>query len=177
MTKQVQEQNEKQDPLDEFKEPDFAKLRLGLDEKLVYSFFNYFSRFEHALKRNNFAKLSKNGEYVVGVKWEDYSKTVHIPLPTESHKVNAAIKYICNNPVKKLKADGTWDPQPQIQPENTSEVILEIPKIRNNLFHGSKYLKVDPVRDNELLNHAITMLKFCLDVNPDLRREFDETGQ
>ncbi len=45
------------DPLNSFQDPDFQELLGGIDITLVIRFFNYFSRFEYALKRINFKKL------------------------------------------------------------------------------------------------------------------------
>ncbi len=176
MTAQTDDKNQKPDPLDNFAEPDFEKLRCGIDEKLIFMFFNYFSRFEHALKRQNFIKLDKQ-QYVVGVNWKDYSDTVSLSLPSGSKKADAAISYICNNTVNRQKSDGTWEVQPKIYPENFSKALLQIPMIRNNLFHGSKYFKPDPNRDNDLLVHAITLIKVCLDRDSNLYHEFLTTGQ
>lgn len=172
-----QEQNpEVDEPLDSFEEPNFIDLLCGIDEKLVINFFFYFSRFEHALKIKDFKKLDGRQRYIIGADWPTFIETLHIPYPSGSTLLNDAVDFICNNPVKRQKADLSWETATPIAPVSFSSALNEVPKIRNNLFHGGKYNRPDKDRDTKLLAYSIVLIKICLHNDQDLYREFLKTG-
>jgi len=161
---------EEQCPIETFVEPDFEKLLGGIDINLVICFFNYFSRFEHALKMRGFKKLDRDG-YIVGVAWRSYNP--EIQYPTKTNQLDKAIEYLCQFPVKRQKDNLSWEAVSPITPANFSDALNAVPKIRNNLFHGGKYLKPDPKRDSALINAAIVLIKACLICDSQLKHEFD----
>ncbi|WP_343551490.1 hypothetical protein [Klebsiella quasipneumoniae] len=164
------------DPLDDFVEPNFNALLCGIDAQSVMNFFFYFSRFEHALKIKGYKKLDVNQRYIVGANWGAFAGSLKIQYPSGSDKVDEAVSFICNNPVNRQKADLSWKRATPIAPITFKKALLEVPKIRNNLFHGGKYNRPDRVRDTQLLNYSIVLIKACLHGDADLYREFLNTG-
>lgn len=160
----------KECPLATFIEPDFEKLLGGIDGKLVICFFNYFSRFEHALKMRGFKKLDHKG-YIIGVDWANFSPAIQ--YPTKLEQLDKAIEYLCQFPVKRQRDDLSWEKVDPIAPANFADALNQVPRIRNNLFHGGKYLKPDPDRDGALIDAAIVLIKVCLINDPQLKHEFD----
>lgn len=156
-------------PLDSFVEPDFEKVLGGIDPKLVSSFFNYFSRFEHALKMRGLKKVDSRG-YITGVDWGNYSPA--IGYPTKVKAIDEAVEYLCCEPVKRQKEDLSWEAAPAIATITFEAALRQVPFIRNNLFHGGKYLKPDAKRDNSLLESSIVLIKACLISDPALLHEF-----
>ncbi|MFP2422244.1 hypothetical protein ACLEXA_11980 [Pseudescherichia vulneris] len=161
--------NVEANPIDDFAEPDFEKLLGGIDPVLVASFFNYFSRFEHALKMRKFTKLNKG--YIVGVDWNSYSPAISYPMKIEV--VDKAVEYLCHQPVKRQRDDLSWESAPEIDTITFDAALRQVPYIRNNLFHGGKYLKPNPKRDNALISAAIVLIKACLICDSQLKHEFD----
>ncbi|WP_072193745.1 hypothetical protein [Pantoea stewartii] len=157
-------------PLNDFVEPDFKSLLAGVDIELVFSFFNYFSRFEHALKMCGYKKVDSQG-FLTGVDWRSFEPD--ISFPTHVEEVDKAISYLCENPVKRQRENLFWREVEAITPPTFRDALRQIPYIRNNLFHGSKYLRPDSARDNRLLSAAIILIKCCLISNQDLHYEFD----
>ena len=157
-------------PLDSFVEPDFEKVLGGIDPKLVSLFFNYFSRFEHALKMRGLKKVDRRG-YITGVDWENYFPAVG--YPTKVKAIDEAVEYLCREPVKRQKEDLSWEAAPVIANVTFSDALRQVPYIRNNLFHGGKYLKPDAKRDNSLLEASIVLIKACLISDSSLLQEFN----
>lgn len=162
------------DPLDSFKEPDFERLLCGVDEALIIKLFRYFSRFEHAMKMLGYKKQDNRG-YLIGADWVDFASKFKVPYPTGSVKVDSAIELLCKAPVKRQKFDLTWEQSNAMQP-TFEDALKQVPFIRNNLFHGGKYLRPNKERDETLIQSAIYLIQVCLDYNPDLLREFNNTG-
>lgn len=160
---------EETNPLDSFVEPDFEKVLGGIDPKLVSSFFNYFSRFEHALKMRGLKRVQRG--YITGVEWGNYSPA--IVYPTKIKAIDGAVEYLCREPVKRQKEDLSWEAAPVIATVAFDDALRQVPFIRNNLFHGGKYLKPDAKRDNSLLEASIVLIKACLISDPALLHEFN----
>ncbi|PCM58478.1 hypothetical protein [Klebsiella quasipneumoniae] len=165
------------EPLDAFVEPDFIALLCGIDPKSVMNFFFYFSRFEHALKIKNYKKLDRTRRYIVGADWNAFVSALNIPYPSGSDKIDEAVSFICTNPVKRQKENLTWEDAVPITQASFNYALLEVPKIRNNLFHGGKYKRPDKVRDTQLLNYSVVLIKACLHGDASLYREFLNTGK
>ncbi len=157
-------------PLDSFVEPDFEKVLGGIDPKLVSSFFNYFSRFEHALKMRGLKKVDSRG-YITGVDWGNYSPA--IGYPTKVKAIDDAVEYLCREPVKRQKKDLSWKAAPAIATVTFVDALRQVRFIRNNLFHGGKYYKPDARRDSSLLQASIALIKTCLISDPLLLQEFN----
>ncbi|WP_309175848.1 hypothetical protein [Enterobacter roggenkampii] len=157
-------------PLDSFVEPDFEKLLGGIDSKLVSSFFNYFSRFEHALKMRGLKIVDRRG-YIIGVDWGNYSPA--ITYPTKVKAIDDAVEFLCREPVKRQKEDLSWETAPAIATVTFDDALRQVPFIRNNLFHGGKYHKPDARRDNSLLQASIVLIKACLISDSSLLQQFN----
>lgn len=142
--------------LDSFEEPNFQELLGGVDNNLVISFFNYFSRFEYALKRIDFKQI--RGDYLIGADWVRYAEDEGRPTyPTKIRNVDRSVKYLCKFPVMRQRGDFSWEEKPEISPCSFSEALKQIPYVRNNLFHGGKYFRPVPARDEKLMNCSICL--------------------
>ncbi|EBB7292775.1 hypothetical protein CR650_21925 [Salmonella enterica] len=156
-----------QDFLDRYKEPNFQALLGELDGAVVIRFFHYFSRFEYALKRRDFKKVS--GRFIIGADWPGYVSTLDsIHYPTESIKVKNAIELLCNSPVKRQLKNLSWQANRPINSLSFKRALKQVPYIRNNLFHGGKYMNSNATRDLQLLESAIYLMQYCLVNDPEL---------
>lgn len=163
--------NQQVELLEGFEDPDFANLLCGIDELLVIKFFHYFSRFEHALKLCEFKKI--DGEYVTGADWSGFAVSGNCPrYPTRNVQVDTAVRYICRFPVKRQRGNLTWRSSHRIFPYSLSAALKQIPYIRNNLFHGGKFLRPNVQRDTSLLNAGICLMQYCLAINTQLYENF-----
>mgnify|MGYP005982442817 CR=1 FL=1 len=167
--------NQQIDSLAEFTEPDFVDLLCGIDESLVIRFFHYFSRFEHALKLSDF-KIIDSG-FIKGANWWEFADESCPEYPTHNPLVDEAVRYICDNPPKRQRENLTWFSRRRIRPYSFSEALKQVPNIRNNLFHGGKYLRPNATRDSELLRSAIFLMQFCLMTNHHFFERFQCTDR
>jgi hypothetical protein len=76
----------------------------------------------------------------------------------------------CLPPKKQVLVNGKLDwrdapPSPNLP--RAEQVLLMVRRIRNNLFHGGKFLPGDD-RDQVLVNHNIIVLQACLPLNADV---------
>lgn len=134
------------------------------EKELIFKFFYSFSRFEYALKRSNvFLKGSeKNAE----PDWDKFAKHYEGNFTSiQSGIVGEAVKYIRSKPPKKqvvVDEELKWSNEPNKIVYKFVDLLLDIRRIRNNLFHGGKYSlgpEVEPGRDTELLKSSITILE------------------
>lgn len=103
---------------------------------LVFSFFYKFSRFEFALKENDYAK--PRGRNVVSPDWklfrEQYEGTYILSSEASDLLENAPLMQVIVNKklsfITELHADGDSE---------LRMVVRSVHRIRNNLFHGGKH--------------------------------------
>ena len=129
---------------------------LSIDKDTVLEFFFLFSRMEYALKRAGYHHRTK-----YQAKWDDFIKETGDG--TKEYK--DAKEFILATKLKKQTINGNrevvWE-ELTIEVQNDNKSLNDcIQVIRNNLFHGGKYMDgpvADYSRNQTLIKNAITVL-------------------
>ena len=164
---------------------------LGPDQQLAIEFFVVFSRFEYALKRNQYLKKEEKAS----ADWINFCKKVLCPKlisnPETAKKIKRNADYLLNPdnlPKEQIRTVKGIDwrlpkrePKSRCCPSSCPSdcdicwIIRLIKIVRNNLFHGGKYRNnewpVDPKRDTQLVEISLLVLASCLELE-DVKKEF-----
>ncbi len=143
--------------------------------KLICEIFVTFSRMEFALKETGYASGGGNR---VSVNWckfaEENSEFFNSRLGSDE-KFKSAVEYLRSKPPKKqVLEEGTLGFIEQDGNNNQTEAqktIRMVRRVRNNLFHGGKYLiggEKDRERDRKLVRHSLIILKHCATLDRDV---------
>jgi hypothetical protein len=153
-----------------------------------------FSAFECALKQKGFViqpnlnspkakKAYQLNKFAAQPDWDTFSKKYYNRFnPNESQKLKDAWNYFVNDPPRKqILNNNTLDwSEPNAytnQEKKLTWLINSVKTVRNNLFHGGKYLHVkveEPTRNSELLRHSIVILNSCLSLSKDVASRVSE---
>lgn len=141
--------------------------RLNLDPQLACEFLAVFARYEFALKAAGFA----HGDDATA-SWDRYARTVDAAFAGLNDKdLRVAIDYLLTQPPKKQVLDHgnlQWrDAPPDPNLSRAEQVLLMVRRVRNNLFHGGKFLPGSD-RDEMLVSHSLVVLQACLPLNTDV---------
>jgi hypothetical protein len=134
---------------------------------LVFRFFIAFSRFEYALKSGGYITCDAKPA------WDDFANAHEEEFdPNSSPELKAACDYLENHPPRKqLQDQGTmvWSQPTKRANEPLFLWLLRMARrVRNNLFHGSKYPiqpDAEPVHNVNLLEHTLTIIDACLAID------------
>lgn len=145
----------------------------------TFEFFKTFSRLEYALKTIHKYRQSKKSIHdEVKASLLNFIKTHETSLK-EEFKTSESLKYIIENPPKKLvyvtDIDIDWCLLNQSE-DFCDKLQNSISTVRNNLFHGSKLLNscYPEERDKLLLSYTLEILKFLIDLDPQIKEEFNK---
>jgi hypothetical protein len=165
---------------------------LGPDKQLAVEFFAVFSRFEYALKRNQYLK---EGEKKASADWDGFARNCLCPNlisnPETANKIRINADYLLkpdNLPKEQIRISKGIDwkipkrePKSRCCPSSCPSdcdicwIVRLIKIVRNNLFHGGKYLNnewpVDPKRDTQLVEVSLLVLNACLELE-EVKKEF-----
>lgn len=152
---------------------------LGEDRELVFRFFVFFSRFEYALKRVGFVRRRDRAR--AEVDWDAFANSLRERFAdVENPDFQEAINFLQNDPPRTqvVGQEGLdWIDTCQGNGEYHERYILRLVNtIRNNLFHGGKYLVGDVrdvARNQQLLSAGLTVLKQCLNLCPRTKAYFE----
>ena len=138
----------------------------GANAELVGQFFSAFARAEYLLKRVGF---HKRGQENAQADWDAYASSLKGLLnKTHSARVRNAWRYLSGRPPRKqVIQDGqlSWKDVPRpVTISDEAYALLLVRRVRNNLFHGGKFLHPDGdnVRDKKLVNASLVILDACL---------------
>ena len=140
--------------------------QLKLPPELACEFLGVFARSEYALKVTEF----RNGdEKRVDANWDKFAKAIAKSFNPDSQGLREAVDYLLTKPPQKLVLkNGNLefaDEPPDKNQSEAQQVLLMVRRIRNNLFHGGKFLPVpacDPDRDKLLVEHSLAVLRKCI---------------
>jgi len=141
--------------------------QLNVDPQLACEFLGVFARCEFALKAGGFAQGDANG---VNANWDLFAQTIdgHFD-PTQSDDLSHAVEYLLNHPPRKqilINNHIEWrDAAPDANLTRAERVLLMVRRVRNNLFHGGKFLAPEGAendRDQLLVQHSLTVLRACI---------------
>ena len=145
--------------------------RANFDRDLVFKFFTIFSLFEFALKK--LGHRTKSGE--LKADWDDFARNIDNRFfPNSTTTIQTSVDYLLNYPPKKQ----VLDPQGQmifddIHPNrntNSENLSVYIRRVRNNLFHGGKFV-YDFQRDTELIKCSLIILEAWVQLDANLQNE------
>jgi hypothetical protein len=131
---------------------------VDFDRELVFKFFAVFSLFEYALKSAGFR--NESGDAMPD--WEIFARKIEKRFnPKSSPEIEEAVKYLFEKPPKRQVVHGTLGWQERTRPAGKTDcewLSLIIRAVRNNLFHGGKFIYERP-RDTLLIQHSLTILE------------------
>ncbi len=130
----------------------------------IFDFFVTFSRFEYAMKQSPAFRYVSEDEPKAS--WRALSKAMDEYLVTSEDPVTKeAIQRLITKPPKKIALINDrlyWQ-------EITGVGVLDaIQIVRNNLFHGGKFLEDKENRNAQLVRDCSIILKYCLKCIPEL---------
>src|SRR5262245_56862424 len=152
--------------------------RLNLDPQLACEFLAIFARLEYALKAGGFAKGDAG---YVEPRWDDFDLSIDARFNgLKSDDLKHAVDYLLAQPPKKQVLVGNrieWrDAPPDAGLSTTKRVLLMVRRVRNNLFHGGKFLPPeggDNGRDERLVRHSLVVLTACIPLEPRVANAFE----
>ena len=127
-------------------------------EKLIYTFFKKFSRFEYALKQAGYVRVAK-GNFAAQVDWKAFESN-------KEYEVDSVEQELLENaPQREIYSKGVVSWENLKFGKNSSDIkklMLALKTVRNNLFHGDKYVHggwADDAKSSYYLEKGI----HCLD--------------
>jgi hypothetical protein len=150
----------------------FAALNISRD--VVTEFLMAFSRFEYALKRVGYAKQAGR---MLNVEWRKFGKEHAARAAASVDAIRRDAKYLVDRPPRRQILDGEtvrFDKQEPSPAAPGLEWLLEMAyRVRNNLFHGGKWVPIDePARNEKLLLAALDVLRWALRLHPRAERHY-----
>ncbi len=150
---------------------------LHMPAELACEFLAVFSRIEYALKSRNFAI---GHERRVDPAWDKFANEIDEQFSrNEDAGLKEATNFLLENPPRKqVLKNGCVRFVDQIIDDNqktTQQLLLMVRAVRNNLFHGGKYLpdgEVEMGRNEILVRHSMTVLLKCVELNEEVYANF-----
>jgi hypothetical protein len=130
--------------------------------------FIIMTRLEFALKANGFFYKGRSNEVIID--WDRFANERLGKDFFDYIHANNIAKNLCNNPprIQTVDDNGRLEWQVVAKPDNVQNLLGCIRRVRNNLFHGSKYDSVDYERDNQLIENALNVIKCVIDADASL---------
>jgi len=134
-------------------------------ECLAFEFFREFARYEYCLKMVGLREDSRAAK----ASWRKYAAEVAqvIDAPQASDLEKAIMYFTDNPPKKQIVRDEVldWDDALPNHQSKAELILLLVCRVRNNLFHGGKFNNYwfEPQRSEDLMRHALVILKACAD--------------
>jgi len=149
---------------------DDAFNRVSFDRELVFKFFIAFSLVEKALKQTSFRRVDPGGD--VHPNWEVFSQTIDGNVNYQANpQLATAVAYLLQHPPGKQvwRNNQLAFEQTQRPPglSDTEWLSLLVRRVRNNLFHGSKF-SFDRHRDTLLIQFSLVILEEWALCHPDI---------
>lgn len=150
-------------------------MHLSFRKELAFEFIATFARFEYALKASGFVLNSNRG---VQPDWDGFANSIHekyVELGL-SEKQNEA-DYLLQNPPKKQALEGECLVFKQqivdTNQKSTQQLLRFIRTVRNNLFHGGKFIPEDGLaRDQRLVESSLEVLKLCINLDNNVMQNY-----
>lgn len=154
----------------------FQQLHMPAD--LAIEFMATFSRVEHALKSTGYV-LANKGK--VEPDWDRFANEIDPQfIQIEDEKLASAKNFLLITPPRKqVLKDGIVIFQNQVVDPNqrvTHQLLRFVRTVRNNLFHGGKYLptgELEPGRNEALVNASLCIIHSCIELNERVKQSYD----
>jgi hypothetical protein len=149
-----------------------------MPEDLATEFMATFSRMEHALKSTGYA-LGNEGK--VEPAWDRFANEIHEQFDQlASEELVAAKNLLLNSPPRKqVLQNGQVIFQDQALDQNqrtTQQIIRFVRTVRNNLFHGGKFLptgETEAGRNEALVRASLKIIKACIELNEEVKQSYE----
>lgn len=146
--------------------------------ELACQFLATFSRMEYALKSTRYAV---GDDKKVDPAWDRFANDIHEAFQgIEEPNLVAAKNYLLNHPPRKQTLAchriTFTDQVIDVNQKTTQQLLLMVRTVRNNLFHGGKYLpdgEREAGRNNLLVRHALTVMLACSKLDHEVRGSFE----
>lgn len=154
----------------------FSKLKV--DPALACEFLAVFARCEYALKE--IPDFAQGHEGEVRPAWDLFAKTIATRFEASESALANAVNYLTAKPPKKqVLRDGKveWRDVPyneKLLP--VQNLLLMVRRVRNNLFHGGKFLDIESGeedRDQLLVQHSLTVLRECIQLEERVAAQYE----
>lgn len=121
-------------------------------DKLALDFFKTFAQYESSLKENSFFRIERSGG--VKVDWDRFAnEIIRNSFLEQPREIQEHLKYILNEPPKKQGVDENnqivWQDVSDAD-QSVQALFGHICRMRNNLFHGSKFNGTGNIRESRL---------------------------
>jgi hypothetical protein len=151
---------------------------LHIPPELACQFLATFSRMEYALKSTRYAI---GDEKKVDPAWDRFANDIHEAFQgIEEPDLVEAKDYLLNRPPRKQTLSGQkiafTDQVIDVNQKTTQQLFLMVRAVRNNLFHGGKYLpdgEQEAGRNKLLVKHALTVLLACSKLDHEVSGSFE----
>ncbi len=152
---------------------------LYIPVELANEFVAVFSRMEYALKATDYASETEGN---VTALWDRFANGIDEPFgQVTEEEFTTAVGYLLSHPPRRqVRKDGTLMFADQVidkHQKRVQQVLLMVRTVRNNLFHGGKYSpngEKEPGRNQELVRHSLTVLKYCARFNDRVRQCYEQ---
>ena len=143
---------------------------LHMPEDLACMFLAVFSRMEYALKATDYVYENKGK---VTASWDKFVNEIDEAFRLISDKeFVVAVDYLLTYPPRKqVRKDRVLTFENQVIDGNqkrAQQALFMVRTVRNNLFHGGKYLpngEEETRRNCQLVAYSLTILKYCIPLN------------
>lgn len=147
-----------------------------IGRNLILEFFVAFSRFEFALKAENFVL----GQDRINADWDRFVGSILFDSDA-TPELKSAVDYILQHPPKVQGIQQNhivWNDR--VFSQNVADVLklrYHISDIRNNLFHGGKFngtFEPENSRNYQLVSGALVILNNWLTLNQNVHQHFSQ---
>jgi len=151
---------------------------LHMPAELATMFIAVFSRMEYALKSTKYAI---GDESRVDPAWDRFANDIDTEFNNiENEQLSQAVTFLLTDPPRKQVLNGARiqfvnqviDPNQR----STQQLIRMVRTVRNNLFHGGKYLpdgEVEEGRNQRLVEASLAVLLACVSLDDEVSSSYD----
>jgi len=141
---------------------------------LINEFIFTFMRFEYALKGSQYFMANSTD---AKADWGRFSTDISLTFDkNKSTHLRQSVDFLLNDPPEKQVIDNgslVFSNVLSQYPYDTQNLDVYIRRVRNNLFHGSKFTQNNDLpRDLELINASLIVLKEWVEILPDVSEKF-----
>lgn len=149
-----------------------------MPSELIIEFMATFSRLEYALKST---KFPSGNSHRVDANWDAFANQIDTQFTNlqDNELINACSLLLTSPPRKQVLRNGQLTFKVQTVDQNqkvTQQILKFVRTVRNNLFHGGKYLPIgesEVGRNEALVRASLKILKACINLDIDVKRSYE----